>query len=121
MDGNAKETVHPAPDVDDRPRAGPYHCLALDAYSCHLCLGRCVGLGGPYAVVDADHWHSAASLGFVAEDKNSGMARGVHILVRMGLGDRNLEEQEGVQEGKKPRSSVGKPAGVVRGRKGQGN
>lgn len=122
MDGNEKKTVAPVPDVDDRPLVVLCHFLALAAYSCHLYPGRCVGLGGLYAVAGCNRWYFAASLGVVVEGRGSSMAQVVHILVHMGLGDMNLEGVEGVQEGTEPHSSVGKLAGVVPGEEeGQDN
>lgn len=49
------------------------------------------------------------------------MAQEGRTLVRMELGGMNLEGAERVRGGKKRRSSVGKPAEVVRGKEGQSN
>lgn len=57
----------------------------------------------------------------MAEGKDSGTAQEVRTPVHMELGDMNLEGAERVRGEKKRRSSVGKPAGVVRGREGQSN
>lgn len=90
--------AYPALDADDHDHADVCHYPGRTAYSCHLCPGRCVVLGGLCGANGSDQCCSDANFGLVVGDTGLGTPLEARSPMSTGLEGMKLKEEgEGLE------------------------